>query len=112
MSKLSDERKEKYKIYRGAVRYCERHEKEFKIKKFLKINRKKNATEFWKEVNKNRKEDKNVVEMIDGKRDKREIIKLWKEKFHKLGAKNEGELRVDNQEKIGLKEGEEEECTV
>jgi hypothetical protein len=62
------------------------------------MNAKKNidATEFWKEINKLRKDGKPVVNKIDGVSGKKEVCHNWKEKFLAMGGKDERNKMKEN----------------
>ena len=91
-----EERKEKNRIYKGAIRYCKKNETEFKIKKFLKVNRKVNAVKFWGEVNKIRKGGKIEFDCIDGETDRTKIAELWRKKFENIGIGKENSDNRNN----------------
>jgi len=84
--KIFELRKEKQNIYKSAVRYCKKNERQIKIKKIIENNRNLNAVGFWKEINKIRKESKQYTSRIDGICDSKEICKKWR-KFMETGEK-------------------------
>ena len=80
-----ESRKEKLKQYKGAVRFCKKHQKELKVKNIVKANRNIDAAGFWNEINKLRKGGKEDIDRIDGKSDGKEICKMWRDKFLDIG---------------------------
>jgi len=64
----------------------------------LKTNRNINAAEFWKEINKLRKREKENVNRIDGISDNKDIAKRWRDTFMEIGMDkmNEGGIKDYN----------------
>jgi exonuclease III len=98
---LLENRQEKHKIYKAAIRFCKTNEKQLRISQLAKNNRKFNQSEYWKEINKLRAEQPENIERIDGYTKKESILENWRNKFQELGNCVAQSIQVENKRSKG-----------